>query len=686
MSPNGRAGRRHREHVPARFNSKTTHLRSLFRESRSRLKLERLQEPRTWFGYPIHQSILAFDIEGFTDSHRDDNSRLSLRAGFYTLTEEAFEAAGVPWAECWYEDRGDGAIVLVPPHVPKVLLLDPLLGCLSAALTDHNRAVPVAQRFRLRCAVHAGEVASDAHGLAGTDLVTTCRMLDAGELRAALRRSRGDVAVIVSELIYEGIVRHRYRGIDPVDYHPVSVQVKKTRLRGWIHLPGGATLRAVAEPTPSEHPRQLPPMSGTFVGREREVALLEQAGGLVVLVGPPGVGTSALATHWAHRIADRYPDGQLYADLGGPARPVAPAHILRRFLLGLGVSGDDVPEGLTERTALFRALTADLRLLVVLDNASAAADVRAMLPARRCMTVVTGPSRLGGLTADGADLLRLAPLSGRDGLALLEQRIGAARVAAEPSAAGRLVRLCGGLPVALCAAGTRLATRPQWTLEEAVADLVDGRRRLARLTFGDEPSAQDSFDACYRALPAPVARTYRLLGLHPGPYFGVGVAAAMVGGTVLDAERHIEELLNANLLDEPRAGRYRFHPLLRLHARQHAEAEDPADARTLAMHRMLDWYLHTATLAGQVITPHRMDLRRDVEHVPAEPVSFDGHLDALAWLDRDRVNLLSATRYARQHGMCVKAGQLAEALWGLFLFRAGIAAQRASAKPEPARR
>lgn len=187
--------------------------------------------------FPTHWSILTFDIEGFSDPHRDDCDRLQVRSAFYDILQQSFASAGVSWNYCRYEDRGDGALILVPPSVSKVILLDPMLACICAALAQHNRTAPLGEQFRLRFAVHAGEVAGDEHGLTGTDIITACRMLDAWELRASLFTSPGQVAMIVSNSIYEGIVRHGYGNINPSTYHPVSVQVKKSMIHAWIHLP-----------------------------------------------------------------------------------------------------------------------------------------------------------------------------------------------------------------------------------------------------------------------------------------------------------------------------------------------------------------------------------------------------------------------------------------------------------------
>ena len=198
---------------------------------------------------PTHRSILVFDVEGFSEPYRNDRARIAVRAGLYRVLREAFHAAGLSWPAEGHEDVGDGVIVLVSPLVPKVLLIDPLLGCLCAALAEHNRNARLSERFRLRCAMHAGEVSSDPYGMSGTDLILACRMLDAAELRTVLRNCSVDVATIVSDGIYEAAVRHGYRDIDPATYYPVLVKVKKNRIHAWLHLPGTA-VPPVVEPSP----------------------------------------------------------------------------------------------------------------------------------------------------------------------------------------------------------------------------------------------------------------------------------------------------------------------------------------------------------------------------------------------------------------------------------------------------
>jgi tetratricopeptide (TPR) repeat protein len=627
--------------------------------------------------YPVHRSVFAFDIAEFSAMHRDDHTQLALRAAVYRVVRESFTVAGIPWDSCLCEDRGDGAIVVVPAEVSKVLLLAPLLPILSAALTEHNRCSGVDERIWLRVAVHAGEITRDDHGLSGADLVLACRLLDTDELRTALAQADVPLAVIVSAAIYDAIVRHRYRGIDAAAYHPVSPKVKNSHLHGWIHLPGAEYPPMVDlphVPVGRAPPRQLLPSVTTFVGRDPELRLLDklssETGRLLVVMGPPGVGKTTLAIRWANQVQDQFVDGQLHADLGGPSGPAATDQVLGRFLRALGVPAAQVPIEPAELSALFRTLTSSLRLLVVLDGAVSAEQVRTLLPSSESsMTIVTSRRRLGSLVADGARFVDVGPMPEEDGVELLARLVGDDRIERAPEWARRLVELCAGLPIALCVAGARLVLHRQWTVERVAGDLLDERRRLVLLSLGADLSVEVVFDMSYQALSPPAARLYRLLGLHPGPDFDVGLAAAALASPVLDAENLLDELLTANLVEELPANRCRLHDLIRLHSRQQAEATETAEERSAALRRMLDWYLHTATAAGRVVTPHRTDVRRDIEQVPVEPVVFDGHREALDWLDRERVNLFAAANAASQHGWQSTAWQLADAMWGLFLFR-----------------
>jgi hypothetical protein len=213
----------------------------------------------------VSESILAVDIERFGDPHRDDRSAFRLIEGFYRLLREAFAASSVPWDECRVEDRGDGAVIFVPAQFATARLLDPLLGWLSAALDGHNRDAPLSERFRLRLALHHGALLATGHSHTGDTVVLTCRLLDSTPLRTALAHSSTSLAVIVSEYIYDNIVRHGHRDIDPSAYHPVTVLVKRTRARAWVHLPGSRQPPVLADGSEPEAPAAPEPAGGVHI-------------------------------------------------------------------------------------------------------------------------------------------------------------------------------------------------------------------------------------------------------------------------------------------------------------------------------------------------------------------------------------------------------------------------------------
>ncbi|MBY8850405.1 NTPase, partial [Saccharothrix sp. MB29] len=329
---------------------------------------------------------------------------------------------------------------------------------------------------------------------------------------------------------------------------------------------------------------------------------------LAVLSGPGGIGKTALALQWAHDVGDLFGDGQLYVDLAGfsGARPVLPEEALGLFLRGLGVPPREVPADLAEQAALYRSLTADKKLLVLLDNACSAAQVRPLAPNSPSSAVlVTSRSRLTGLVAEGARLLDVGPLATSSALRLLAKVVGR-RVDDEPDPAKALVRMCGGLPIAVRVAAARLATRPKWSVRKVLAELGDERRRLSLLS-APELSVQTTFDLSYRALHPPAATLYRRLGLHPGQEFGASVAASVLDAGE-DPLTSLEELVDGNLVESVGEGRYRFHDLLRLHARNKADAEEGAAELDRVVRRMVEWYLMGAMAADRVVTPHRRRL------------------------------------------------------------------------------
>jgi hypothetical protein len=345
-------------------------------------------------------------------------------------------------------------------------------------------------------------------------------------------------------------------------------------------------------------PAQLPADPPGFTGRASELDYLlaplpapgEPPGAVVIsaIDGMAGIGKTALAVHAAHRIADRYPDGQLFLDLRGHtqgAAPVDPGQALDRMLRSLGVVAEWVPAQLDDRAALYRSRLAHRRLLLLLDNAVTDDQVAPLLPGTPgCLVLVTSRHRLTGL--DPTHGVSLDPLPVPDAVSLFARLAGPLRLAREPpELLVEAVELCGRLPLAIRIAATRLRSHPSWRMRHLVDRLRDHRHRLAELALGGR-SAAASFDLSYRRLSPDQQRAYRLLGLHPGPDLDPGGAAALLGTTVAGAGRLLEWLLDAHLLREPVPGRYEFPDLLRAHAASIAHRDEAAATRQAALGRL----------------------------------------------------------------------------------------------------
>ncbi|UCM88298.1 regulator [Streptomyces marincola] len=438
-------------------------------------------------------------------------------------------------------------------------------------------------------------------------------------------------------------------------------------------------------------PWQLP-AGGEVVGRAAELASLERArqraaeqGRAVraVLTGLGGVGKTALASAWLHTLRDECPDGQLYADLGAQSEtgPVPPGVVLGRFLLGLGVEPERVPAGVEERAGLYRTLTSGLRLGILLDDAASAAQVRPLFPGGPCIVAVTSRWRLTGLLLDDALMFELGTLDTDSAVQLLAEALPGDRVAAEPADARALVDLCAGLPLAVRLSAARLAARPRRSIALMVRELAAEHDRLGALGLHDDRDVRAALDVSYRALPGPAARLYRLLARHPGPDVTASTAAAALGeprasGT---AWRAIDALHEAHLLDEFAEGRYRFHDLVRLHARGCAEREEDSEELAAAGRRVMDFYLATATAAEAILDPHHRTLARDHGPGPVVVEEFAGsEAAALAWLEAELGNLLAMQRAAREAGLPGVVWQLADALRPFFLRRKHVDARRAA--------
>ena len=452
-------------------------------------------------------------------------------------------------------------------------------------------------------------------------------------------------------------------------------------MHGGIHFHGARGIIETAGQDGIPAPRQLLAAPAHFTGRDAELAEIDdivsssrsaEMPALVVLSGPGGVGKTALALRWAHSASKRFADGQLYIDLAGFSAedPVDPGEALGQFLRALGMPAQQVPAGLREQATMFRSLTAQRSLLMLLDNAYSSAQARALLPSSPgSAVVVTSRSRLTGLVSDGARLLEVRPLRPAAAVTLLDRTVGDGRVASEPDRAATLVQMCGGLPIALRLAAARLAARPRWSVARVVAELADERGRLVTLSAQRDPSVQATFDLSYQVLPARSATLYRRMGLHPGREFGSGVSASALGCAPPEADRLLDGLVEANLVEEIREDRYRFHDLLRLHARQRTSADDPPQERDAALRRMLEWYLAAAAAADRVLTPYR---RRQPHGYLTEPTGlpvFAGRESALSWLEDERVNLMAAGQAAMASGWFPLAWQLCDVMWPLLLYR-----------------
>jgi DNA-binding SARP family transcriptional activator len=456
------------------------------------------------------------------------------------------------------------------------------------------------------------------------------------------------------------------------------------------------TLRPSAPIAPV--PAQLPPAVAAFAGRGAElqsldtilsqVALASARDGAEVTItaisGTAGVGKTALAVHWAHRAAARFPDGQLYADLRGfdPAGPaVEPGQALRGFLDAFGVPPERIPASLDNQAALYRSLLAAKRVLVVLDNARDAEQVRALLPGSPgCLAIVTSRDRLTGLIArQGARPLSLDVLTQAEARELLTRRLGTARVTSEPDAVEDIIARCARLPLALTVAAARAATNPGFPLAVVAAELREAARILDPL--GDADAATDVravFSWSYCALSSAAARLFRLLGLHPDADITIATAASLAGIAPDGVRGLLAELTRGHLLAEHRPGRYAFHDLLRAYAAEQAHVHDDDDARQAAVRRLLDHCLHTAHSAATLIDPYFAPVAPPPPRpgvALGEPATAE---EALTWFTAERALLLAAGSLAAQAGSAAHAWQLAWAL-STFLLRRGLWSNHATA-------
>ncbi|WP_026268634.1 tetratricopeptide repeat protein [Micromonospora sp. CNB394] len=453
----------------------------------------------------------------------------------------------------------------------------------------------------------------------------------------------------------------------PAAHNESSGDAEAVVQAGTVH--GGINLFGRAAP-PSPPPRQLPLDATRFVNREQTLTRLDAAlpaaddataasghpMAVAAIAGAPGVGKTALAVHWAHRVRRWFADGDLYVDMRGygpgPALDVGQA--LDTFLRALHVPAEQIPTDTEGRAALYRSVLTGKRVLVVVDNVSTVSQVRPLLPATpTCMAIITSRSRLSGLVArEGASRMTLDVLSPDEAITLLRDSIGGDRVSAEPQAAAELARRCAYLPLALRIIGERIANTPYATLADFVADLALVEHQLDALTVDDDElsDVRAVFSWSYQALPGDTAQFFRLLGLHAGSDISVAAAAAIAGVSIPRARNLLDQLTAAHLVQNPARDRYLFHDLLRAYALERAQAEETAEQQRLARRRVYAWHLWMAEEGRKVILPysHAIALPPAGPDVPLTPPSTVA--EAMAWFERERLNLLDTIRQADELG------------------------------------
>jgi DNA-binding SARP family transcriptional activator len=481
----------------------------------------------------------------------------------------------------------------------------------------------------------------------------------AGQLMLALYRSgRQAEALDAYRRLAERLAEEL--GIDPAG--------EVTRLHEAILRQEPSLALAGAEPpspppSPAPSPAQLPLNVPGFTGRAAELtrlhALLPEGGATVLISaigGTAGVGKTALAVRFAHQVADRYPDGQLYVNLRGfhpSGSPVEPAAALRGFLRALGVAADAISVDADSQAALYRSLLAGKRMLVLLDNARDAAQVRPLLPGSPgCLVIVTSRSELTGLVAaEGARPVTLDVLTTDEARDLLAGRLGRDRLDREPGAADDLARLCAGLPLALVIVAARAAARPELALADLAAELRDTQSRLDVLGTGDPATdLRAVFSWSCRQLSERAARMFRLLGLHPGPDITAPAAAGLAAAGVREARTLLAELTRGRLVIEHAPGRYTLHDLLRAYAADLATAPETADDPRAALGRLFDHYLATAAAAMDLLHPAEAHRRPRIALAAVPTPDLDSPQAALAWLDAERACLVAVTAHAAAHG------------------------------------
>jgi DNA-binding SARP family transcriptional activator/tetratricopeptide (TPR) repeat protein len=580
-------------------------------------------------GYLVRLADRELDVSRFEQLCQDAGS--ALRAGAWADASSTASAALALWRATPLADVP--SLVLRSTWIPRLeqlhLQVNEWRVEAQLRLGHHEPLVPALRDLTARYPLRENLHAALMRALAGT-----------GQQAQALDAYQQARRILVEEL-----------GIEPgAELRDVHRRILAGDLDPTPALP-------VATVGGSPVARQLPAAVRHFAGRTDELkvlsGLLDEAGtapGAVVISaidGTAGIGKTALAVHWAHLVADRFPDGQLYVNLRGfdpGGVPMAPAEAIRGFLDALDVAPQRIPATLDAQVALYRSLLAGRRVLVVLDNAREAGQVRPLIPGEPgCVAVVTSRTQLTSLVAaEAAHAIKLDLLDLDDARDLLSRRLGPDRTAVEPDATDAIIARCAGLPLALAIVAARASANPTTPLSAIAAELTGTLAGLDRLSAGDATTdVRTVFSWSYRTLTPAAARLFRLLGVHRGPDIAIAAVASLVALRPARVSPLLAELARANLLVEHSPGRYSRHDLLAAYAAELARSTEPEEQRRAATHRLLDHYVHTACGADRLLDPHRDPPGLAAPRPGVAPEAHAGHPEALGWFDAEHAVLLS---------------------------------------------
>jgi class 3 adenylate cyclase/tetratricopeptide (TPR) repeat protein len=539
---------------------------------------------------------------------------------------------------------------------------------IQQALQAH--AWPAGEHVRVRMGVHTGEASRTVTGLVGLDVHRAARVAAAGHGGQVLVSEAS--AGLVGEVLPPGAALtdlgvHRLKDLEaPVRIFQLSAAGLPAEFPPLRTVPGG----------PAAATRTLPRDLASFTGRRREldelVGAAAGAGGVVsihAIGGMAGVGKTAFAVHAGHRLADRFPDGQIFLPLHGHTpgqQPVDPADALASLLATAGVDAAQIPPGVEARMALWRDRLAEKQLLLILDDAASSEQVRPLLPgAGRSLVLVTSRRHLTAL--EDAAAISLDTLPPGEAAALLARLAGRPGLRPDDPAVGAVTRLCGYLPLAIGMVARQLHHHPAWTAAGRAAELAAAVDRL-ELMATENLSVTAAFDLSYADLTDDQQRLFRRLGLHPGPDIDAYAAAALNGTGLATARRGLEALYNQYLLAEPAEGRYRMHDLIRAHARALAERDDPDGDREQATARLLDYYQHTAALADALLARQARPVPAPVAGARPEAVpALASQEQALTWARAERASLIACLDHATGTGQHARIIALTAGLAALLI-------------------